>query len=678
MKKNIQIFLQTFLTVFISSYGAVFCVISAYGFKPETGMILTWIMILSAVFGVISLIKHERVFLFVLILMLAAAGWYLRMEIADGFMNIAERMMSDLISAYPAFRQYGFTVPAADVTAAFAAFSCAAGMIAYLALKSTAVLPFHIIFSALSAMVCLLETDKYPSALPLSMLTAGMIYPPLTFRERQEKGRASSLTAAFLAACVLVPYIFVQPSSYVRMEWTESFTDRLRNFSEEHAIFHHDAETGDVRVISPIRKDTAGSETWNRDLGSVVLSSLGPKSASEREEMQVSTDISGTIYLRGASWEIYEDSTWKHMPDDAWTLESFETGWTYGNPEHRMTLKMPGHISVMYIPYGLAEIHEAGWPVRDSYIRNTNALPQYTLYFMRTDTIPAGTASYREYVYENYLDVPEETRASLQQIADSLHSAADICEYVKNSAAYDLNTERMPAGRDFVSWFLLESDTGYCVHFATAAVILLRMNGIPARYVNGYMFNAEPDIWNSVQTRHAHAWVEYYAEGIGWKIMDPTPASAQNAAAEEEITETPEPVMDEPVYPAETAGPVYDDPQQKQADLSTLKAVLKVLLSMIAAAAAVLLMKYLRRLYVSYGAVNDRVRKTYRHMKRVSALLHIPLEEGVSDLALEAAFSDRTMTQSDLEAMQKMYISFCRKCEEKDLLRRILILIFKL
>ena len=47
---------------------------------------------------------------------------------------------------------------------------------------------------------------------------------------------------------------------------------------------------------------------------------------------------------------------------------------------------------------------------------------------------------------------------------------------------------------DFAIWFLTEADTGYCIHFATAAVVLLRAAGIPARYVDGYVVNTQKDV----------------------------------------------------------------------------------------------------------------------------------------------------------------------------------------
>ena len=83
--------------------------------------------------------------------------------------------------------------------------------------------------------------------------------------------------------------------------------------------------------------------------------------------------------------------------------------------------------------------------------------------------------------------------------------------------------------------FLFKSQKGYCVHFATAMVALLRSADIPARYVQGY--GTGTPIVGSVPQRYAvsqgdaHAWVEVYFPGAGWVPFDPTPVSIAAASS---------------------------------------------------------------------------------------------------------------------------------------------------
>ncbi|HRI38299.1 MAG TPA: DUF3488 and transglutaminase-like domain-containing protein, partial [Nitrospira sp.] len=73
--------------------------------------------------------------------------------------------------------------------------------------------------------------------------------------------------------------------------------------------------------------------------------------------------------------------------------------------------------------------------------------------------------------------------------------------------------------------FLFVRKTGYCEHYATAMVIMLRTVGVPARLVTGFMATE----WNEyghyyvVRQQDAHAWVEVYLPHSGWIRMDPTP-----------------------------------------------------------------------------------------------------------------------------------------------------------
>ncbi len=91
--------------------------------------------------------------------------------------------------------------------------------------------------------------------------------------------------------------------------------------------------------------------------------------------------------------------------------------------------------------------------------------------------------------------------------------------------SYDAGTD-LRGRENYVDAFLFEEQKGYCVHYASAMVLLLRLNGIPARYVQGFLFR--PDDSGEVSGSHAHAWVEAYMSGVGWVTFEPT-ASEANA-----------------------------------------------------------------------------------------------------------------------------------------------------
>lgn len=75
----------------------------------------------------------------------------------------------------------------------------------------------------------------------------------------------------------------------------------------------------------------------------------------------------------------------------------------------------------------------------------------------------------------------------------------------------------------FLAYFLGESRQGYCAHFASAFVLLSRAQGIPARYVQGYLVPAKGKSSITVTSGMAHAWPEAYVAGFGWIPFEPTP-----------------------------------------------------------------------------------------------------------------------------------------------------------
>ena len=84
------------------------------------------------------------------------------------------------------------------------------------------------------------------------------------------------------------------------------------------------------------------------------------------------------------------------------------------------------------------------------------------------------------------------------------------------------------SGRHAIDEFWLDRREGFCEHYATALVFILRSVGVPARIVTGYQ-GADPvpqDGWLVVRQLNAHAWVEAWAPDQGWFRVDPTAAVA--------------------------------------------------------------------------------------------------------------------------------------------------------
>lgn len=79
-----------------------------------------------------------------------------------------------------------------------------------------------------------------------------------------------------------------------------------------------------------------------------------------------------------------------------------------------------------------------------------------------------------------------------------------------------------------VDRFWLDRRAGFCEHFASSFVVVMRAMGVPSRVVTGYQ-GAELNTVNGlyiVRNSHAHAWAEYWQAGEGWLRADPTAAVA--------------------------------------------------------------------------------------------------------------------------------------------------------
>ena len=91
---------------------------------------------------------------------------------------------------------------------------------------------------------------------------------------------------------------------------------------------------------------------------------------------------------------------------------------------------------------------------------------------------------------------------------------------------YVVDTRNIDCGSDGFTECFLRVKRGYCMYFATAMIMLLRHEGIPARFVLGYLPGERIGSVETVRMQAAHAWVEVFFPGRGWISFDPTPARA--------------------------------------------------------------------------------------------------------------------------------------------------------
>lgn len=196
--------------------------------------------------------------------------------------------------------------------------------------------------------------------------------------------------------------------------------------------------------------------------------------------------------------------------------------------------------------------------ILEPYVQPIIASDQNKPEFIMTELI---REEYEKFVERYYLQLPDDT--NITQVREEYEDLITLGESAVNAPAqlavldalrakvsadveYSLRPGKTPKNRDFVNYFLLENQKGYCTHYATAGVILARMAGIPARYATGYVivgddFNdstQNPDGTYTIELKddRSHAWVEIYLSGYGWIPFEFTAGYSEQTINTEETT----------------------------------------------------------------------------------------------------------------------------------------------
>ena len=127
--------------------------------------------------------------------------------------------------------------------------------------------------------------------------------------------------------------------------------------------------------------------------------------------------------------------------------------------------------------------------------------------------------------------VGPETRTLLSEIlaqakpTTPYDTAREIESYLRDSRHFTYSTDVTDVdcgGRGVVDCFVF-SRKGYCEHYASTMVMMLRVAGIPSRFVEGFLpGDRDASGVETIRRDRAHAWVEAWFPGSGWMDFDPT------------------------------------------------------------------------------------------------------------------------------------------------------------
>jgi len=265
-------------------------------------------------------------------------------------------------------------------------------------------------------------------------------------------------------------------------------------------------------------------------------------SVAFRVEFKDKVPDSSQLYWRGPVFTYYDGFMWQELTNNSRNF--FGSDWvTELPPVPQVKLKEGIKYSVMLEP------HNASWLLAldiPTLYPATSYLTQN--YELISDEPVKKLLRYEVTSNVNYKLSPEAPPSNrvYRQIPQFVGPKArqlvlDLQDKINGSQPYDQQmvnlvldyfrsepfyyTRQPPAMVDRpIDQFLFEERRGFCEHYASSFVILMRAAGLPARIVTGYLGGELNTIGNYfiVRQSDAHAWAEVWLEGKGWTRVDPT------------------------------------------------------------------------------------------------------------------------------------------------------------
>ena len=689
MKSSKYTFFTALLCASGLSVGLCFCVITSFS-VPADRLSLVCACILAALFFSSLLLLPKSWIWLLAVAAFAGGGLYMLraqlIESASALVSAVTQQYAEAISGIQAV-QLSDTADA-DATLVLILFAALYALLCSWTVMRSESLVYLLVLTLPVLALCLIILQTPPAAwailLVVGVLALLLLTQLLRARQAGEGNRLALLLAAPLALLIGLIALLFPANTYDRAEWSDRLQETISTTADKLTLFRRDAQTGQVKFTSPISPSTLGSYLWDSSVTGVNLNRVGPQRQFGRSVMRVkatlgSSWVGASFYLRGDSMAVYEDNRWKPLPENSYPdMQDMQNPLLAGEAvivsfQPEVTIETDMKSGIYYIPYNATAFPEDAEPFYDAYVKNPSQQTTYTIPYVLSRS-PLQSSAYDAFVHETYTQVPDETRQALSDILSELVGEEDadpyqyiprVLEYVSTSARYDLNTPAVPDGEDFVSWFLHDSETGYCVHYATAATILLRCLGVPARYVTGYYTDVYENEWTTVTSDDAHAWVEIYLNGIGWLVLDPTPAADTPAQTvpEETVTAATDPIdtPQEDTPPADTEPPAAPDiPEEKQdtpqESVKKPVSVLRFIWPALVLAAALFLWRALlfsiRKAAIGRGSPNRRAITLYHHICWLARQTKTEVPGEMLEVAEKARFSHHKLNREDLLPLQ--------------------------
>ncbi|MFZ0546203.1 MAG: transglutaminase domain-containing protein [Candidatus Promineifilaceae bacterium] len=306
-----------------------------------------------------------------------------------------------------------------------------------------------------------------------------------------------------------------------------------------------------TRLFSSLRSYGGGTSDLYRD----NLALGGPRTVGNQLVMDIYVEEQlPYVYWQAVAFDRYIDGNWSvsegdqnlHFPEDgdlnttrySARHEVLETvinflpsaGSIYGAPEIVNTDRQ-----IFVTESGKGESEEIS-SIQSRFVMRQGDRYQVISSISLADATSLRNApqTYPDWIMEKYLQMPDtitpETIALAEELTAGLTNPFDkaiaIRDWLRTNIKYNDQIQAPPDGVEPIDYVLFEGKEAYCNYYASSMAIMLRSQGIPARFVGGYAQGDWDEASSSYRVRssNSHSWTEVFFPGYGWIQFEPTAA----------------------------------------------------------------------------------------------------------------------------------------------------------
>ncbi|MBO1266203.1 transglutaminase domain-containing protein [Proteiniclasticum sp. SCR006] len=485
---------------------------------------------------------------------------------------------------------------------------------------------------------------------------------------------------------VIFTLIITLASFFIDIEEKGIYSDRLWNFFNGQVVTQNSINGRNIE--DPFSISMSGYNNSESKLGGDII-------INEEEVLHAVGD--GPIYLRGSVKVNYLGDRWtKEFRDYLETGSIVEEKISYyeevaGNEELnileiRPIKEMTSHLFNSIYTRDMAISNNLALLFYDEkydvFTSNKTVTNDYFITYFEEELVrgylaEVASPSARDEAflanYEEYLQISDTitTRTMdlvfeiIEPTMSNQEKAQALTDYLKTNYTYTLEPGDLPEGEDFVDYFLFENPEGYCVYFGTALSNMLRIAGVPTRYVEGFKMADERDGGRFiVRNSDAHAWTEVLIdeENDIWQIYDATGTPRElifNEGPEETPTEGEEPVEnpetpvdeeEDPLNP-QPEDEVEETPEEKQERVSR-----NIMLSVISALLILFALRVAYRKYKIHQMMRSSSLKPYfREVNRGLSFMYYSRKQGETYLEMADRIRDDELRESYTKLVEEVY-----------------------